>query len=324
VIDAEDIKNVGEKIDFNRFNDKSVLLIGSNGFLGNWFKEIFRKYNVTYTTYDILEDKDNDICFPFRNVPRHDYVINCAGIASPEKYMVQPISTLDISYIGTKNVLDWCVDQQVESVIMFSSSEVYGTPEPENIPTTEEYEGRIPTRKNRSCYDIGKQVLETLCHVYYNQYQVPVKVMRPFNFYGPYMGVNDNRVLSNWMRNYLNNEDIVVYGDGKQTRTFCYAGDGISMILGVLLYGKNGEVYNVGNPSPEVTLMKMAEIFCDILNYEKRIAIEKYPDFYPSDEPQRRCPNIDKIVKHTNIVPSTSIKTGLYKMLEYYKSRQNI
>jgi len=138
------------------------------------------------------------------------------------------------------------------------------------------------------------------------------------------MGVNDNRVLSNWMRNYLNNEDIVVYGDGKQTRTFCYAGDGISMILGALLDGKNGDVYNVGNPSPEVTLMKMAETFCKILNYKNRIVLKKYPDTYPSDEPQRRCPNIDKIVEHTNILPSTTIKTGLHKMLEYYKSGQII
>lgn len=319
MIDSEDIKSIGEKVDFNRFEDKSVLLIGSDGFLGNWFKEIFRKYNVAYTTYDVRENKDNDICFPLWNMPRHDYVINCAGIASPEKYMVQPVTTMDISYIGTKNVLDWCIQQQVESVIMFSSSEVYGTPEPENIPTTEEYEGRIPTRKSRSCYDIGKQVLETLCHIYYNQHEVPVKVMRPFNFYGPYMGVNDNRVLSNWMRNYLKNEDIVVYGDGSQTRTFCYVGDGIAMILGVLLDGKNGEVYNVGNPTPEVTLGEMAEIFCDILDYEGRAVIEDYPSFYPSDEPLRRCPNIDKIVEHTNIAPSTTMEVGLHKMLEYFK-----
>jgi len=299
---------------------KSVLLIGSDGFLGNWFKDIFSENGNELLCYDI--QNGNDICKPLK-LKRYDYVINCAGIASPEKYMEKPIETMDVSYIGTKNVLDYCVDNEVESVLMFSSSEVYGTPEPNSIPTKEDYIGTIPTRSSRSCYDIGKQVLETLCYIYYNKHNLPVKVVRPFNFYGPYMGINDNRVLSNWMRNYLKDDDIMVYGDGNQTRTFCYVEDGIDMCLGVLVNGKNGEIYNAGNPTPELTMKELAEIFCNTLDYNDRYIIRDYPNFYPKDEPLRRCPNIDKVVKDTGVQPKTTLKVGLKKMLEYFREVEN-
>ena len=299
--------------------NKSVLLIGSDGFLGNWFRDILKENGNKYLEYDI--QNGYDICKPL-NIPKYDYVINCAGIASPEKYMKKPVETMDVSYIGTKNVLDYCVRSKVESILMFSSSEVYGTPDANSIPTKEEYIGSIPTRSSRSCYDIGKQVLETLCYIYHNKHKVPVKVVRPFNFYGPYMGINDNRVLSNWMRNYLKDMDIMIYGDGKQTRTFCYVEDGIDMCIGVLLNGKNGEIYNVGNPTPELTMTGLAEVFCNTLDYKDRYVIRDYPHFYPKDEPLRRCPNIDKVVKDTGIQPKTTLKVGLKKMLEYFKETE--
>lgn len=299
---------------------KSVLLIGSDGFLGNWFRDILDENGNKYATYDI--QSGNDICDGMDDIPRYDYVINCAGIASPEKYMKQPVETMDVSYIGTKNVLDYCVDNKVESVLMFSSSEVYGTPESISIPTKEDYIGTIPTRSSRSCYDIGKQVLETLCHIYHNKHNVPVKVVRPFNFYGAYMGINDNRVLSNWMRSMLRDEDIMIYGDGKQTRTFCYAEDGINMCLGVLINGKNGEIYNVGNPTPELTMIDLAKVFCNVLDYNDRYVIRDYPNFYPKDEPLRRCPNIDKVVRDTGIQPKTTLDIGLKKMLKYFEENE--
>ena len=299
---------------------KSVLLIGSDGFLGNWFRDILDENGNKYATYDI--QSGNDICDGMGDIPRYDYVINCAGIASPEKYMKQPIDTMDVSYIGTKNVLDYCVENKGESVLMFSASEVYGTPVSISIPTKEDYIGTIPTRSSRSCYDIGKQVLETLCHIYHNKHNVPVKVVRPFNFYGAYMGINDNRVLSNWMRSMLRDEDIMIYGDGKQTRTFCYAEDGINMCLGVLINGKNGEIYNVGNPTPELTMIDLAKVFCNVLDYNDRYVIRDYPNFYPKDEPLRRCPNIDKVVRDTGIQPKTTLDIGLKKMLKYFEENE--
>ncbi len=299
--------------------NKSVLLIGSDGFLGKYFQEVLEENGNDFLTWDISSGQD--ICEPI-NLPRFDYVINAAGIASPEKYVKKPVETMDVSYIGSKNVLDYCVREKVESVLMFSSSEVYGTPTPDCIPTKEDYIGSIPTRNSRSCYDIGKQVLETLCYVYRNLYSLPVKVVRPFNFYGKYMGLNDNRVLSNWMRNFLKNEDIDIYGDGNQTRTFCYVEDGIKMSLGVLERGRNGEVYNIGNPTPELTMKELADIFCAAFSYEGRCKVKGYPDFYPKEEPLRRCPNIDKVVTDTGIQPKISLNEGLQKMFDYFKTLQ--
>jgi len=318
-ISNQDLESIKNRISLDKLQGKSVLLIGSSGFLGNWFIELFDYLGIDYLCYDPSENKDHDICNSLLDLPRYDYVINCAGIASPEKYMKEPVLTLDISYIGTKNVLDYANKYNVESVLMFSSSEVYGTPNPNAIPTKEDYIGAIPTMGNRSCYDIGKQVLETLSFIYYNEFNTPVKMCRPFNLYGPYMGVNDNRVLSNWMRNYLTDKKITVYGDGKQTRTFCYAGDGIAMMMEILLNGKDGEVYNVGNPSPEVNMIELAEKFYEALEAEPNYEFIKYPSDYPSDEPLRRCPNIDKVVKHTNIIPSVDFKTGIKNMLEFFK-----
>ena len=317
-ISVQDLESIKNRTSSELLEGKSVLLIGSNGFLGNWFVEVFDYLGVEYLKYDPADNPDNDITKPL-TLPRYDYVINCAGIASPEKYMKKPLLTMDVSYIGTKNVLDYCNEHNVESVILFSSSEVYGTPDPNFIPTKEDYIGAIPTRSNRSCYDIGKQLLETLCYIYKNEYDTPVKVTRPFNMYGPYMGINDNRVLSNWMRSFLQGEGIKIYGDGRQTRTFCYAADGIAMMLEVLLKGENGEIYNVGNSSPELNMVQLAEKFYEALDAEPNYEVIEYPDFYPSDEPLRRCPNIDKVVQRTNILPQTDLKCGIRNMLEYFK-----
>ena len=314
----QDLEYITKSIDLEKIKDKTVLLIGSDGFLGNWFAAFFDYHNVEYLKYDILSG--NDICEKI-DIKRYDYVINCAGIASPEKYMKKPMETMDVSYVGTKNVLDYCKDNNVESVLMFSSSEVYGTPDQDSIPTKESYVGNVSTRGNRSCYDIGKQALETLTYIHYNKFGTPVKVVRPFNFYGPHLGINDNRVLSNWMRNYLSNEPIVVYGDGKQTRTFCYAADGIAMCLEILINGEDGEIYNVGNPTPELSMNELSEKFCEALEYNKLVK-KDYPSDYPSDEPLRRCPNVDKVVKQTNINPKTDLNSGLRKMLDYLKGRE--
>lgn len=320
-IDKKDLESIKKRIDFSKLEGKTVLLTGGSGFLGNWFKEFFDYYGIEYLNFDPADNSYNDINKPL-DLPRYDYVINCAGIASPEKYLLQPVLTLDISYIGTKNVLDYCLDKKVESALLFSSSEVYGTPNPNAIPTKESYVGAIPTTGNRSCYDIGKQVLETLSHIYANEYNAPVKVVRPFNMFGPYMGISDNRVLSNWMRSFLKNEEINIYGDGQQTRTFCYAADGVAMMLEVLLNGKDGEIYNVGNSSPELNMIQLAEKFYEALDSSPNYNIIEYPDFYPSDEPLRRCPNIDKVVQHTNILPEVDLKTGIKRMFEYYKQEK--
>jgi UDP-glucuronate decarboxylase len=314
---TEDLQYITNKVNIKRFNNKKVLLIGSNGFLGQWFADFFDHNTIEYLKYDVTDGRD--ICTPLDDIGRYDFVVNCAGVASPEKYMKNPMSPLDVSYIGTKNVLEYCLKHDIESVLLFSSSEVYGTPPPSAIPTSEDFTGTIPTMSNRSCYDIGKQVLETLVYTYHSQNQVRAKMVRPFNMYGPYMGLTDGRVLSNWMRNYLKEEKISIYGNGLQTRTFCYAADGISMMLGVLLDGRDGEVYNVGNSSPELNIVELATHFYSALESPPQYEVQEYPNSYPSDEPTRRCPDIQKVIETTQIQPSIPLHIGIRKMYEYYK-----
>tara|TARA_R100000152_G_C6775965_1_gene204759 strand:+ start:1694 stop:2704 length:1011 start_codon:yes stop_codon:yes gene_type:complete len=334
----EDLEHIKKQIPVEELKNSKTLLIGSNGFLGRWFFDLFQHIGAEVVCIDNdsapSDSKANylkyDICQTIELEEHFDYIINCAGIASPEKYMKLPIETLDVSYIGTKNVLDFARKNGTKSILLFSSSEVYGTPHPDFIPTKEDYIGSIPTMGNRSCYDIGKQVLETLSHIYFNEYNSPVKVLRPFNLYGPHMGTKDNRVLSNWMNNALDGKSIKVYGDGGQTRTFCYAADGIAMALGVLLKGENGQVYNIGTNTPELNMRELASKFLEgiekkgLLGLGKKIEVDmiSYPSDYPSDEPLRRCPNIDKTVRATNIQPSTSLVQGIGKMFEYFKNQR--
>jgi len=174
---------------------------------------------------------------------------------------------------------------------------------------------------DRSCYDIGKKVLETLCHVHYEKYKSPVKVVRPFNLYGPKMGLHDNRVLPNFIDNIIKGKSLKVYGDGNQTRTFCYVSDAIVTMIKILLMGKDGEIYNVGNPKPEIGIKDLAEEVSNVVNKNVGVEVIDYPNFYPSDEPLRRCPDISKTVSCINYKPQISLQEGLLKMYNHYKEK---
>lgn len=331
------VDNVGQN-NIERFRNKTILITGSNGFLGRWFSDVFR-----YINENVLDESCNIICadnnivrkdkradsivldicnkIELDNIDKLDFIINCAGIASPKIYKNYPLETLDVSYMGTKNVLELAKHFDVESVLCFSSSEVYGTPDKDNIPTTERYIGLIPTMGDRSCYDIGKKVLETLCHVYYEQSDVPVKVVRPFNLYGPKMGLHDNRVLPNFISNIIKNKSLKVYGDGEQTRTFCYISDAVVMMIKLLLNGESGQLYNIGNTNPEIGMEDLANVVSNIIDGHSGVEIIEYPDFYPSDEPLRRCPDISKTYSCVGYEPKISLEDGITKMYDYYKER---
>ena len=333
------VENIGKDV-VEKFRGKTILITGSNGFLGRWFSDVFRHINenILDNSCDIIcadnnivrkDKRENsivlNICEKIKThvlgIDKLDYIINCAGIASPKIYKNYPVETLDVSYLGTRNILELGREFDVESILCFSSSEVYGTPDKDNIPTTEEYIGLIPTMSDRSCYDIGKKVLETLCHVNYEKYQSPVKVVRPFNLYGPKMGLHDNRVLPNFISNVINGKSLKVYGEGTQTRTFCYIADAITTMIKLLVLGKNGEIYNVGNTNPEIGMKDLAEVVCGVIGKNTNMEVINYPDFYPSDEPLRRCPDISKTTSCIDYVPQIPLEKGIIKMYNYYKDK---
>ncbi len=320
----------------NKFNGKRILITGGNGFLGKYFVEIFRDYNkilkkpikiivmdLNFKKNDII--KDINIHYVKKNVSKKfslnkkvHYIIHAAGIASPFYYRKKPIETLEVSIQGTRNCLE-IAKKHRSKFIFFSSSEIYGDPDKKNIPTKEEYRGNVNTQGPRACYDESKRLGETLCYIYNNYYNLDINIIRPFNVYGPGMKQKDYRIFPNFISNILNKKKILIYGNGKQTRTYCYITDAIEGFLRVLCFGKKGEVYNIGNNYPEVSVKDIFKILNKIHNKKISSKFIKHPKSYPSDEPQRRCPDLKKSFKDLNYIPKVKLEDGLTKFLEWAK-----
>lgn len=324
------LENLGPNI--NKLKKSRVLVTGSKGFLGSTIISFLNHINKTiFTKKERLEIiaidyEDHDICKSMLDISPEgniDYIINCAGIASPKKYLKAPVKTLDVSYLGTKNIFNLAKLKNTKSVLMFSSSEVYGTPPAENIPTKEDFVGSVTTFGNRSCYDIGKNVLETLSYVYYDTYQVPVNVLRPFNLYGPLMDLNDGRIIPNICKSMMEGKEFSVYGNGEQTRTYCYVADAMVYIMSVLLEENFGEIYNIGSDGDEMSALQIATRAYSInQNHESEFVCKPYPGDYPHDEPRRRCPDISKVKQKTGYTPQYSFEQGFKSCYQHFLNNQ--
>ena len=239
-----------------------------------------------------------------------DEIYHLASIASPEKYKKYPIETLLTSLTGTINVLDLCKDKHAK-LLYTSTSEVYG--DPLQHPQTEEYYGNVNTVGERSCYDEGKRVGETLLYEYKKKYNLDLKIVRLFNTYGPKMNIEDGRVVTNFIRSYKNNQDITVYGSGNQTRSFCYIDDTINGIIAMMNSTQFGPI-NIGNPYNELSINKLVEIF------EKITSIKLNVVYLPETEndPKIRNPDITKATNLLGWSPRISLETGIRKTLEHF------
>jgi UDP-glucuronate decarboxylase len=322
------------------FSGKRILITGARGFLGRYFSEVFLRLNAL-TLRDPCEviALDNlltsgrdgsanprdpgitfvkhDIITPFRPQGRIDYALHLAGIASPYYYRKWPLETLEVATTGLKNVLELAKESQAH-VLFFSSSEIYGDPDPAHVPTKESYNGNVPCLGARACYDESKRLGETLVRIYYTQFGVKGTIVRPFNVYGPGMQKLDYRVLPNFAARILAGEPVNVYGTGRQTRTFCYATDAIRGFLQVLLNGQSGEPYNIGNPTPEISMLQLIETIerC-VPGLTVSYRLIEHPDTYPADEPQRRCPDITKARLQVGYEPAISLDQGLRRFLDW-------
>ena len=211
--------------------------------------------------------------------------------------------------------------------MFFSTSEIYGDPTPENIPTPETYRGNVSCTGPRACYDESKRYGETLCVNFAQQYALPIKIARPFNNYGPGLKITDRRVLPDFARDMFAGRDIVLLSDGSPRRTFCYIADAIVGYYKVLMRGRTGEAYNVGNESPEVSMLELAELLTKIgrecFGYAGRvIRSESNDSSYLTDNPQRRCPVIDKARSQLGFNPEVPLEEGLRRTLAWYQDNQ--
>jgi UDP-glucuronate decarboxylase len=323
-----------------KFDNKKILMPGGMGFLGkyfiNFFDHIIKKYNFNTKVYvlDTLISSDNfytrsfiqklsnNIIFENKDITSnikvidYDYIINLAGIASPYYYNKFPLETIDVNTKGLRNILEIALKAK-SKVLYFSSSEIYGNPSPENIPTKETYNGNVSSYGSRSCYDESKRLGETLCYIYSKNYKVDINIVRPFNVYGPGMSKYDYRVMPNFINQIVNDKPCQVYSNGMQTRTYCYITDAITGFLKVLVLGKSGSIYNIGNNNPELSILDLCKKFKKIQPKRFKYEIVDYPNSYPDDEPRRRCPDISLANKDLNYYPTVNIDEGLETFIKW-------
>ena len=261
-----------------------------------------------------------------------EYIIHAASIASPIFYRKYPIETMDANINGLRFMLDYCLAQKkagkpVEGVLFYSSSEIYGDPTPENIPTPETYRGNVSCTGPRACYDESKRFGETLCVNFTQQHGLPIKVARPFNNYGPGLKITDGRVIPDFARNILDGQDIVMLSDGSAKRTFCYVADAVLGYYKVLVKGRPGEAYNVGVEVPEISMLELAEraiaLGKELFGYKGKIVRQESADkAYLVDNPNRRCPIITKARTEIGYDPQVTIEEGLRRSLVWYSGNR--
>ena len=252
----------------------------------------------------------HDICFPL--YVEVDQIFNLACPASPIHYQLDPVQTTKTSVHGAINMLG-LAKRVKATVLQASTSEVYG--DPMVHPQVEDYWGNVNPIGPRSCYDEGKRCAETLFFDYHRQHQLRIKVARIFNTYGPRMQLNDGRVISNFIVQALRNHDITIYGDGTQTRAFCYVDDlvdGLSRLMETS-DSVTGPL-NLGNPE-EFTILELAENVIALTGSSSRIVHQRLP----ADDPKQRCPDIRKAQELLNWQPKTSLRDGLRHAISYFE-----
>jgi len=344
--------------DFHKLDGKRLLITGGAGFLGFYLVQVALHWNKTRAKQPVqvlvydnfmrgipewLTELDNDenlhvqkydVIDPLpKDLGDVEWIIHGASIASPIFYRKFPIQTMDANVNGLRHLLDYCLerkdsDKPVEGFLYYSTSEIYGDPAPDCIPTDENYRGNVSCTGPRACYDESKRYGETLCVNFAQQYELPVKIARPFNNYGPGLKITDRRVLPDFVRNVLNKEDIVMLSDGAPTRTFCYIADAITGYYKILLRGHNGESYNIGIDKPEISMRELAERVIDggreLWGYEGKLVLGESDDKeYLTDNPNRRCPIIDKAREHLDYNPGVNIDDGMRRTLVWYADNQD-
>jgi len=242
-----------------------------------------------------------------------DEIYNLACPASPIHYQYNPIKTIKTSVMGAINMLGLAKRIRAK-ILQASTSEVYG--DPDIHPQPEEYWGHVNPIGPRSCYDEGKRCAESLFVNYHNQNNVRIKIIRIFNTYGPRMHPNDGRVVSNFIVQALKNDDITIYGDGLQTRSFCYVDD---LVNGMMAMMKTGDEItgpiNIGNPG-EFTMLQLAEQVIRLTGSKSKIRHESLP----ADDPMQRQPDISKAKEILQWEPKVNLEEGLIKTIEYFKN----
>ena len=307
---------------------KKILVTGGSGFIGSHLCQklldmghyvICLDNNFTGSMNNILKLRSNshfefirhDITIPIYLEVDEIYHLACP--ASPKDYQYNSIKTIKTNILGTLNALGIAKRTKCK-ILLTSTSEVYG--DPEESPQREEYWGHVNPIGIRSCYDEGKRVAETLMMEYHRTHNLEIRIARIFNTYGPKMDPQDGRVVSNFINQFLNNEDVTIYGDGKQTRSFCFVSDMVDGLIKLMNTPDITGPINIGNPD-ERTISELANKIKELLPSSSSKIIYKE---LPSDDPRKRKPDITKAITILNWYPTINNNDGLKRTIDYFQN----
>lgn len=337
------------KDEVNKLKNSTVLITGCAGFLGfylthflyefceelelkkvicldnfmlgypKWLDKIAENECFEIKKFDIIKDEIDSI----EGAENADFIVHMASIASPMFYRKYPIETIDANIWGLRGLLDYYKDKKIKGFLFFSSSEIYGDPAQEQVPTKENYHGDVSCTGPRACYDESKRFGETICMLFAKQYDMPIGVVRPFNNYGPGMKINDKRVPADFAKNIVEGKDITILSNGSPSRTFCYIADAVAGYLKILLYGTY-DYFNIGIGEPEITVSRLAEIYKEkgnkIFDYQGNVVYAVSEDKeYLTNNPQRRCPDITKARTVLEYNPTIHVEEGVERFLQFIK-----
>ncbi|HLI64265.1 MAG TPA: UDP-glucuronic acid decarboxylase family protein [Terriglobales bacterium] len=256
-----------------------------------------------------FEFREQDVCRPF-DFGRIDYIFHFASPASPVDYLRHPMATLQAGSVGTMNCLE-LAKKYAAKFLLASTSECYG--DPLEHPQKETYWGHVNPVGPRSVYDEAKRFAEAVTMAYHRHHGSDTRIVRIFNTYGPRLQPSDGRVVSNFMKQALRGEDLTVYGDGTQTRSFCYVSDQVAGILALAKSDEHGPT-NIGNPD-EFTVLQCAKVVLEVTGSSSRIRFAALPQ----DDPRQRCPDISKARRLLGWQPQINLRTGLRMSLDYFR-----
>jgi UDP-glucuronate decarboxylase len=306
---------------------KRILVTGGAGFIGSHLCErLLNEGNEVLCVDNFFTGRKENIVHllenPYFEILRHDItfplyvevdeIYNLACPASPVYYQIDPVQTTKTSVMGAINMLGLAKRLKIK-ILQASTSEIYG--DSEIHPQPENYRGNVNSIGPRACYDEGKRCAETLFFDYHRQLNLKIKVVRIFNTYGPHMRPDDGRVISNFIIQAISNQNITIYGDGSQTRSFCYVDDMTDGIIKMMnTKDKVTGPINLGNPD-EISILNLAKKIIELTNSKSKIVFNSLPE----DDPRRRCPNIDLAKNILGWQATNGINEGLNKTIEYFK-----
>ncbi len=333
----EDLERAGKVSNISSLKNKNILITGGAGFIGSWLSDVLVKLGVNLTCVDDLSSGTFNNVSHLKELPNYEflqadvskleeiasdnefkYVLHLASRASPDDYQENPIDTLKTNSIGTSKALEIAVKQDAK-FLFTSTSEIYG--DAKVIPTPESYWGNVNPIGPRSPYDEGKRFSEALCKAYEKKQGLDVRIVRIFNTYGPRLRPEGiyGRVVSRFMTQAIEGKDITVYGDGSQTRSFCYVTDTIIAILSAMTNDNAyGEIFNIGN-SVEISILELAKKIKALAKSDSKITFHPLPQ----DDPRRRCPDIFKVKKFLNWQPEVPLYEGLRRTISWFQKNYN-